>query len=56
MSTSRRAKQPTSVRIDALKSDAATVTKLALRPGGVRVVDDTGREAFRLVIPSKPLE
>jgi hypothetical protein len=56
MATGRRPKQPpTTVRLDALKSDAATVTRLASRPGGVRVMDDGGREAFRLVIPSRPL-
>ena len=55
MSTDRRSKAPTTVRLDSLRSDAATVTRLASRPGGVRVTDDRGREAFRLVIPSKPL-
>ncbi len=54
MSTDRRPK-PTTIRFDDLRSDAANVTRLASRPGGVRVTDDRGREAFRLVIPSKPL-
>lgn len=54
MSTDRRLK-PTTIRLDDLRSDAANVTRLASRPGGVRVTDDHGKEAFRLVIPSKPL-
>jgi hypothetical protein len=55
MSNDRRPKGPATVRLDDLRSDAATVTRLASQPEGVRVTDDRGREAFRLVIPSKPL-
>lgn len=54
MSSDRRSK-PTTVRLDDLRSDTANVTKLASRPGGVRVTDDSGKAAFQLVIPSKPL-
>lgn len=55
MTTERRPKVQTTIRLDSLRSDAAKVTRLASQPGGVRVTDDRGREAFRLVIPSKAL-
>lgn len=56
MSTHRRTKvaKAATVRLDDLKSDAARVTRLASRPGGVQVMDGD-RPAFRLEIPSKPL-
>jgi hypothetical protein len=54
MSNERRPKQQF-VRLDDLRSNTATVTRLASRPGGVRVVDDDGNERFRLSIPSARL-
>jgi len=54
MSTERQGKRISSVRLDDLRAHPDRVTKLASRDGGVRVMDGD-REAFRLVIPSKPL-
>jgi hypothetical protein len=54
--SNRRPKQPpATVRLEALKSDGATVTNAAKQPGGVRVVDARGTEVFRLSIPTTPL-
>lgn len=55
MSSKRQPKEPAAVNIEALRTDAATVSRLASQPGGVRVMDGK-REAFRLVIPSNRLK
>jgi hypothetical protein len=39
-----------------LRAAPSRVTRLARRRGGVRVVDEHGRDVFRLWIPNTPLE
>jgi hypothetical protein len=56
MSSDRPPKRQVTVKIEALRSDAAMVSRLASRRGGVSVIDDNGNERFRLVIPSTRLK
>jgi hypothetical protein len=55
MSNERRTKSATTVALADVQSGEAEVTRLASRPGGVRVVDADNRTAFRLVVPSTTL-
>lgn len=47
---SRREKGPETIPIAMLRTDPATVNKLAIRPGGVWVVNARGEKRFQLVL------